>query len=204
MQKYIFTIILALLLSALLLSGCTINPQDTAPAAPVPHVGGSGTTTQIGGANPGSAGGTGSSSATVEESQNGASASGTQAGTPGNTSSEEGSTASILQNSSAGSTIDIAANSSVSPANSTAPPPTIKLTASEVAKHNKRSDCWMIINGVVLDLTSFTSHPGGSTYVPYCGKDGTAAYEDTPHSSRADSMFQYYQLGMLGDEIIIQ
>jgi hypothetical protein len=32
----------------------------------------------------------------------------------------------------------------------------------EVAKHTTESDCWIVVNGEVLDVTSFLSkHPGG-------------------------------------------
>ena len=36
----------------------------------------------------------------------------------------------------------------------------------EVAKHNSPDDCWVVIHGVVYDLTSFyRSHPGGSQII---------------------------------------
>ena len=45
----------------------------------------------------------------------------------------------------------------------------------EVAKHNKREDCYVILYGKVYDLTDFIpSHPGGpQIIVKYAGKDGT-------------------------------
>ena len=37
------------------------------------------------------------------------------------------------------------------------------LNMSEINKHNKSTDCWMLISGNVYDITSFFgSHPGGS------------------------------------------
>ncbi|RIB06052.1 hypothetical protein C2G38_2117000 [Gigaspora rosea] len=44
-------------------------------------------------------------------------------------------------------------------------------TAEEVAKHNKENDCWVIVNGEVLNVTNFL--PGKSTILIYAGKDAT-------------------------------
>jgi cytochrome b involved in lipid metabolism len=82
----------------------------------------------------------------------------------------------------------------------------ILLTLAEVAKHNTASDCWMVIGGRVFDLTGYTSHPGGDTYVPYCGKNGTDAYYTIPqtgrsHSARADSILGDYEIGILGQSV---
>lgn len=53
------------------------------------------------------------------------------------------------------------------------------LSAEEVAKHNTRDDCWVIVNGKAYDVTEFLpEHPGGpGIIVKYAGKDATAAYE---------------------------
>lgn len=48
----------------------------------------------------------------------------------------------------------------------------------EIAKHNKPNDCWVVVNGVVLDATSFLpDHPGGKNAILlYAGKDATAEF----------------------------
>ncbi len=82
------------------------------------------------------------------------------------------------------------------------------LSAAEVAKHNSANDCWMTINNVVYDLSPYTSHPGGSAYVPYCGTDGTSGYNSKGgrgggHSSYADSLLPNFQIGTLGQTITV-
>lgn len=92
-------------------------------------------------------------------------------------------------------------------AKSEANPSSIKLTATEVAKHHTSSDCWMIISGNVYDFTSFIpEHPGGLIMVPFCGKDATIAYQTMggagrSHSRRADSLMRNYFLGNLNSTV---
>merc|ERR1712072_1011265 len=54
-----------------------------------------------------------------------------------------------------------------------------KLTGQEVAKHNNRDDCWVIIHGKAYDVTEFLpEHPGGPKIIlKYAGKDGTEEYD---------------------------
>jgi len=48
----------------------------------------------------------------------------------------------------------------------------------EVAQHNKKDDCWVVLHGHVWDLTQFINeHPGGENIVvKYAGFDGTKAF----------------------------
>lgn len=52
------------------------------------------------------------------------------------------------------------------------------LTMEEVAKHNKKSDCWVVVNGQVLDVTSFLpEHPGGELAIlTFAGRDASAEF----------------------------
>merc|ERR1711920_1054113 len=49
----------------------------------------------------------------------------------------------------------------------------------EVAKHVTKDDCWVILSGKVLNVTSFLSqHPGGELAIlTFAGKDATAEFD---------------------------
>merc|ERR1719252_252473 len=52
-------------------------------------------------------------------------------------------------------------------------------TVEEVAKHNNKSSCWVILNGRVLDVTDFLKdHPGGELAIlTFAGKDATEEFD---------------------------
>lgn len=58
-------------------------------------------------------------------------------------------------------------------------PKSKQLKGAEVAKHNRRDDCWVIIHGRAYDVTQFMpEHPGGPNIIlKYAGKDATETYE---------------------------
>ncbi|KAI8090254.1 FAD binding domain-containing protein [Gilbertella persicaria] len=51
-------------------------------------------------------------------------------------------------------------------------------TLADVAKHNKPEDCWVVVNGQVLDVTDFLpDHPGGKKAILiYAGRDATEEF----------------------------
>merc|ERR1712000_166891 len=51
-------------------------------------------------------------------------------------------------------------------------------TMEEIAKHNKESDCWVIVNNEVLDVTKFLpDHPGGKKAILlFTGKDASEEF----------------------------
>ncbi|CAD7965251.1 unnamed protein product [Amoebophrya sp. A120] len=53
-----------------------------------------------------------------------------------------------------------------------------KLTLEEVAKHTTKDDCWVVVNGQVLDVTKFLpDHPGGALAIlTFAGKDATEEF----------------------------
>merc|ERR1719465_334910 len=52
-------------------------------------------------------------------------------------------------------------------------------TIEEVAKHNNKSSCWVILNGRALDVTNFLKdHPGGELAIlTFAGKDATEEFD---------------------------
>lgn len=63
--------------------------------------------------------------------------------------------------------------------------PMKELSFQEVARHNTASDCWVVLKGVVYDLTAFAKeHPGGSELVTdLAGTDGTVDFLDAHQES---------------------
>jgi len=59
-----------------------------------------------------------------------------------------------------------------------AAPASKTITLDEVAKHNKESDCWVVVNGQVLDVTKFMhDHPGGKQAILlFAGRDASAEF----------------------------
>lgn len=74
---------------------------------------------------------------------------------------------------------------------------------SEVAQANSRTNCKVVINGKVYDVTAYiTTHPGGDEILKGCGKDATALFigadvNGRDHSSDAERTLQRYYVGDL-------
>jgi cytochrome b involved in lipid metabolism len=76
------------------------------------------------------------------------------------------------------------------------------LTLESVQSHATETDCYMIIENRVYDVTSYLpSHPAGpETMIPYCGKDATDAFNSIKgkgHSQSAKAMLETYLVGDL-------
>jgi len=71
----------------------------------------------------------------------------------------------------------------------------VEYNLEEIAKHNNKSDCWLLINDKVYDVTDYIAgakHPGGAAILEGCGKaNGTELFatrpmgSGTPHSEKA-------------------
>ncbi len=71
---------------------------------------------------------------------------------------------------------------------------------AEVAMHDDRESCWMIIRGDVYDFTSYIDdHPGGSeTILINCGTFGTAMFEEEHGGKyKIERQLENYKIGVL-------
>lgn len=68
---------------------------------------------------------------------------------------------------------------------------------SDVAGHNQRDDCWIVIRGSVYDVTEWgPRHPGGSIIYKYGGKDCTDQF-DAFHRKNVRTRLAAYKIGSL-------
>jgi cytochrome b involved in lipid metabolism len=59
-------------------------------------------------------------------------------------------------------------------------------TLAQVAEHSTANNCWMVINGKVLNVSAFVnSHPGGNVILQACGKDGTDMFNQVRQHAKA-------------------
>lgn len=71
-------------------------------------------------------------------------------------------------------------------------------TKDEASKHNKKNDCYLIINSKVYDVSSYIgNHPGGArTITSRCG-DEVAGIFARIHSNRAWDLLKKYKIGTI-------
>ena len=75
---------------------------------------------------------------------------------------------------------------------------TKEYTLEEVAKHNKKSDAWIVIHNKVADITKWIPlHPGGDIIMKGVGKDATKLFDSIGHDDYAKKMLKKYQIGTL-------
>eukprot|EP00252_Welwitschia_mirabilis_P013000 TRINITY_DN28733_c0_g1_i1.p1 TRINITY_DN28733_c0_g1~~TRINITY_DN28733_c0_g1_i1.p1 ORF type:complete len:128 (+),score=17.76 TRINITY_DN28733_c0_g1_i1:64-447(+) len=68
----------------------------------------------------------------------------------------------------------------------------------EVAQHNKRTDCWIIIKDKVYDVTSYVDeHPGGDAILAHAGGDSTEGFYGPQHATRVFDMVDEFYIGDL-------
>ena len=75
----------------------------------------------------------------------------------------------------------------------------------EISLHNSPEDCWLVLHGMVYDVTGFdTTHPGGEAILLGCGTDATDLFEERPtdgstHSDTAREFLPNFYIGDLSE-----
>jgi cytochrome b involved in lipid metabolism len=71
---------------------------------------------------------------------------------------------------------------------------------TEIAKHNKAEDCWLLINDKIYDVTEYIAgakHPGGAAILEGCGQaNGTELFATRPMGSgtpHPDKAYEYLE-----------
>lgn len=79
-----------------------------------------------------------------------------------------------------------------------------KFTMSEVAKHNTKGDCWIILDNRVYDITRFIDrHPGGvGPVVNMAGKDATDVFDNYHQDRVYRTMLPTYLIGECTDVVV--
>lgn len=79
-----------------------------------------------------------------------------------------------------------------------------KYSLAEVASHKTKSDCWVVLHGIVYDVTEFLDqHPGGVSALckeGRAGNDITLPFERIGHSENAKALLKNLQVGILDND----
>ena len=72
-------------------------------------------------------------------------------------------------------------------------------TLADVKTHDKKDDCWIVINDKVYDVTEFLGdHPGGSSILlTVGGKDASDYFWELHRSEILDEIAQDYEIGYI-------
>lgn len=75
-------------------------------------------------------------------------------------------------------------------------------TREEVSKHNKETDCWVIVNGEVLNATNFLKdHPGGKDAIMlFAGKEATDEFNMIHKKDVVEKYAPYTIIGTIAPE----
>lgn len=68
----------------------------------------------------------------------------------------------------------------------------------EIKKHNRKTDCWIILENKVYDITNYIKyHPGGDIILDAAGKDGTSLYQYYHPWVNVQALIGRFQIGVL-------
>ncbi|KAI9365446.1 cytochrome b5-like heme/steroid binding domain-containing protein [Zopfochytrium polystomum] len=73
----------------------------------------------------------------------------------------------------------------------------------EVHSHNTRKSCYMVIDGLVIDVTKFLEeHPGGEdVLLEQGGVDATTAFDEIGHSDDARELMKKMAVGKISGPV---
>mmetsp|Transcript_117274 Transcript_117274/g.175120 ORF Transcript_117274/g.175120 Transcript_117274/m.175120 type:complete len:433 (+) Transcript_117274:3-1301(+) len=76
----------------------------------------------------------------------------------------------------------------------------------ELAKHDSVDDCWIAVNGKVVDVTAYLNeHPGGdSVLLDAAGTDASEQFEDVGHSEDAIESMEDFVVGVLARDPVVE
>ena len=78
------------------------------------------------------------------------------------------------------------------------PKPVGPFSAEEVAQHCTRDDAWLIIDGLVYDVTEFVEqHPGGDSILNRVGHDSSALFHGDQHPPTVVDAVEEFLIGEL-------
>jgi cytochrome b involved in lipid metabolism len=84
-----------------------------------------------------------------------------------------------------------------------APAPPLALTMAVVSQHDTSTDCWIVTNNSIYDITDYIpEYPGGGqAIIALCGKDSTVelfdAWKNSPNGDSDRQAFEQYYIGDL-------
>lgn len=80
----------------------------------------------------------------------------------------------------------------------------LTLDEETIAEHKTADNCWLYIDELVYDASSFIQiHSGGPDKIlPYCGGDATDAFKSRVHSEGAKLLLKRLNLGTIDERIL--
>ena len=73
-----------------------------------------------------------------------------------------------------------------------------RYSLAQVQEHNKNEDCWIVLSGLIYDVTDYIKyHPGGDIILEDAGKDATEAFETYHPWVNYKSILSKFMVGTL-------
>ena len=71
----------------------------------------------------------------------------------------------------------------------------------DIMEHNKRDDCWIVINNIVYDITDFIDdHPGGdSILITVAGTDASNFFNELHRPELLEEIAINYKIGIINE-----